>query len=165
MDIKEAEILADSLMSQHLADRWKFKWDKATSRFGSCCNSSKTLTLSRKLTELNNIQDVMDTILHEIAHALDYEERGTSNHDKNWVKIAKSIGCDGIRCYGRHVITPPKPPNKWIASCSNCDYTTLKARYSVNACGKCCKKYNNGKYTKKFHLKYELIQNKLGITK
>ena len=114
MDIKEAEILADSLMSQHLADRWKFKWDKATSRFGSCCNSSKTLTLSRKLTELNDIVDVKD---------------------------------------------------KWIASCSNCDYTTLKARYSVNACGKCCKKYNNGKYTKKFHLKYELIQNKLGITK
>ena len=43
--------------------------------------------------------EVKNTILHEIAHALDFCIRGKSAHDYIWKSIAIEIGCDGKRCY------------------------------------------------------------------
>jgi hypothetical protein len=44
--------------------------DSAVRRFGTCRYSRKLITLSRQLIELNDQARVLDTILHEIAHAL-----------------------------------------------------------------------------------------------
>lgn len=39
-----------------------------------------------------------DTVLHEIAHALDFEERGTSDHGPRWKAIARRVGATPTRC-------------------------------------------------------------------
>ena len=72
MHLIDARNLAWDLMRQHgLADLgWRFRFDHARRRFGSCKYREKAITLSRPLTLLNGEAEVRDTVLHEIAHAL-----------------------------------------------------------------------------------------------
>ena len=77
---------------------WRFEYGNAKALAGCAgiLNGKKIIRLS-KFYALHqpNITALRNTILHEIAHALDIEKRGYTNHDKTWKKIAKSIGCDG----------------------------------------------------------------------
>jgi predicted SprT family Zn-dependent metalloprotease len=163
MDLRKAKHLAESLMDKHLVDcenYWVFEFDNAKKRFGMCKWGRRgyIISLSRHLTLLNNEKEVRDTILHEIAHALDVNERGYSNHDANWRRIALSIGCDGERCYDSTEVA--QPPSKYKVVCDNCGRETESMRkpkrYS-KACGRCCKAHNGGKYDEKYKLRY--IQN------
>lgn len=78
---------------------WKFKgFDRAVNRLGICYGGAKQIGLSKKMTEIRPESGVKNTILHEIAHAIDNEIRGHSDHSYHWEKIAKSIGCTGERC-------------------------------------------------------------------
>ena len=80
---------------------WEFSFCKSKSSFGYCKFkrnrltgeiSQKKICLSQHLLPTINDESVIDTILHEIAHALDVEERGYSNHDSNWKKWAIKVG-------------------------------------------------------------------------
>ena len=84
------------------------------------------ISLSRKLVEINNESQVLDTILHEIAHAMDYEERGDTDHGTNWKRIAIEIGCNGERCYDLSEVKQPKM--KYTTECGNCGNTNGKMR-------------------------------------
>ena len=48
---------------------WKFKFDNAKRRFGCCYYSTKTISLSKSMANLNP-NEIKNTILHEIAHIL-----------------------------------------------------------------------------------------------
>jgi len=79
---------------------WKFGgFDRASRRGGVCRGYRKEIGLSKKLTELRTDKNTKNTILHEIAHALDFAYRGISNHDRVWKAIAIEIGCSGERCF------------------------------------------------------------------
>jgi predicted SprT family Zn-dependent metalloprotease len=114
MDIKQAENIAIELMNKHDLCKargkrhWKFKFDKSVSRFGLCSYRKRTISISRQLTELNSESEFIDTVLHEIAHALHWLEGNRGGHDARWKKIATEIGCNGQRCYGQDVITMKK---------------------------------------------------------
>jgi hypothetical protein len=47
---------------------------------------------------------------------------------------------------------------KWIASCPSCEKQIYYARKSKisKACGSCCRKNNNNKYTAEYQFKWEL---------
>ena len=145
MDLREAQKLAESLMDKHLSDcenYWIFKFDNAKKRFGQCKwgSGEYVISLSRHLTLLNGVDQVRDTILHEIAHALDVNDRGYSNHDANWRQIALRIGCNGERCYSSKEVVQPE--SKYTVKCTNCNNefkAMRKPRRSSNACGRCCK--------------------------
>ena len=71
MDPAHAQQLAHDLMRLHnLPPEWSFKLDRSKVCFGKCYYSKKQISLSRYLVELNDEEEVRDTILHEIAHAL-----------------------------------------------------------------------------------------------
>ncbi|HYO07513.1 MAG TPA: SprT-like domain-containing protein, partial [Tepidisphaeraceae bacterium] len=70
MNLYAARLLTRSLMNQHGLSDWRFDFDHARRRFGSCRPRQKLITLSRHLVFLNEEPEVRDTILHEIAHAL-----------------------------------------------------------------------------------------------
>ena len=79
---------------------WFFKgFNKSVRRLGLCTWSieGKYISLSRKMTELRGEKEVRQTILHEIAHAIDFEIRGKSCHDIFWKNISRSIGYKGER--------------------------------------------------------------------
>lgn len=114
-------IMADNNYMNLLELGWNFKLDNARRRAGQCSISyiGKFISLSRILTKLHTKDEVMNTITHEIAHAIDFEQRGTSDHSFIWAKIHKDLGGDGERCFTESKENKYKIYN-YIAECENC---------------------------------------------
>ena len=131
------------------AEGWRFKWDRARRRFGSCNFGKKEITLSRYLASLNDIAQSRDTILHEIAHALAGREAG---HGPQWRAACRRVGARPERCYNTSEVVQPK--SRYVRYCNNCERVipVYRRSKSKHACGFCCRKYNQGKYSDKYAL-------------
>ena len=103
---------AQRIMREHgLIDAgWTFAFDRAVRRAGACHFQRKQITLSWKITELNGEAEVLDTLLHEAAHAL---AGAAAGHGPEWRRIARRIGCTGQRTAEFEV-----PPAKWATMCA-----------------------------------------------
>ena len=77
-----------------LSKGWTFTFSNKKRAYGTCHWGRKEISLSKYLVPHMSYKDIKDTILHEIAHAIDADKRGFSAHDKTWKSIAKSIGAD-----------------------------------------------------------------------
>ena len=148
MNLTVAKILAMELMAKHglIQNGWKFSYDNAKSRFGSCRHRKKMITLSQHLVCLNDVDRVKNTILHEIAHALTPGHR----HDSVWVAKAIEIGCDGQRCYSLDETVTPQ--GRYIAICKGCKGEFHKHRKprKMSSCGKC----SGGRFNMEYKLEY-----------
>jgi len=143
MKLNDAELMARTLMSEHLHD-WTLRFGNAKSFFGWCSNNRRQLiTLSRPMVELNTEAEVRDVILHEIAHAL--APRG-EHHGEEWKRIARSIGCNGERCCGADTKVPA---SKYFRFCKVCGRVSTSNRYSETSCGVC--------HPKEYDIKFRLI--------
>lgn len=107
-----------SLMDQHGLDAWKLRLSNANTRLGSCAYHTQTIRLSRHLLQHNAWEQVRDTILHEIAHALVGPRHG---HDAVWKAKASVLGATPRSCTRRGEVNMPAPG--WIAWCPNCRLT------------------------------------------
>jgi len=125
MDIKAAETLAKALIKKHWLLGWEFKWTNSKRAFGVCSVSSKGkfIKLSKPLVSLNPIEQVTDTILHEIAHALVGNKHG---HDKVWKAKCIEIGARPVACYDVKEIVEPQM--RYVAICGACNYKHQRAR-------------------------------------
>ena len=125
MNTLQAKKLAIELMSEHgLLDLgWSFEFDTAKSRFGVCRFRSKRIGLSEPLTMANDLVQVKDTILHEIAHAIAGHAAG---HGPEWKRVCVRIGCKPERCY------------------SSEDTNIIAGKYRA-VCGGCGKEYSRHK--------------------
>jgi len=143
MNINRAEYLANELMKKHGLPEmgYKFKFNRKKHSAGVCSYLRKTIELSLPLTELADEADVVDTILHEIAHAL----TPTHGHDHVWRKKAIEIGCNGRRCFDtkKSTIEAYNKIAKYKGVCPN-GHETFKNRLPKRnqSCGICCKVYN-----------------------
>ncbi len=160
MNLDEIRNMALSLMREHGLKTWTFKWaKKEVGRFGFCDCTNKSISLSRLMTQHEtDINRVKNTILHEIAHGIDCERRGFTNHDKVWQEIAKSIGCSAEKC-GVSSGLEKKKFAKWIATCEHCGkehYRYYKPKDGVS-CSDCDTKYNPD-----FGLDFKINQDALG---
>ena len=135
MLISEAEPQIKALIKQHLPD-YRFGWDKSARRFGCHYGSLKKITISKPLTELNDWEEVKDTVLHEIAHGLAGEGHG---HDWLWKDKCELIGARPERCYPNYIKQPPK---KYKGTCPVCGRIIYKNARRDTSCGKCSKIYN-----------------------
>ena len=102
MDVAAAEVLLGTKLEEHgLASLgWTGGLDNARRRFGVCQPNSRSISLSRHLVKLNDDDEVLDTILHEIAHALAFEEHGENcGHDFRWKALCVRVGARPERCY------------------------------------------------------------------
>jgi predicted SprT family Zn-dependent metalloprotease len=132
MKQQEARQLAEDLMRQHrLLPKWSFAFDRSKARFGKCDYRKQQISLSKYLVELNEVDHVRETILHEIAHAL--APRG-AGHGLKWKALALSIGCNGHRCFG-HEVARPAPKHR--GTCPSCKRVIYRHRRRVLACGHC----------------------------
>lgn len=150
----EAEKLALQLMEKHnlLKQGWQFSFNKRKNAAGICWFFKRRIELSLPLTLLSNVEDVTDTILHEIAHALAGPAAG---HGPTWRRIALSIGCNGKRCYGNDkssLSQAYKTIAKYKGVCPN-GHESFRNRLprGKRSCAKCCPKYDE-----RFLIKYSL---------
>lgn len=108
------ELLTAKMTEHGLAARgWTGLLDNAERRFGVCRPSRKEISISRTLAALNPEEEVLDTILHEIAHALATIETGENcGHDERWKAICRRIGARPERCYDSDEVVSPEAP--WV---------------------------------------------------
>ncbi|QBG47746.1 transcription elongation protein SprT [Verrucomicrobia bacterium S94] len=121
---------AEALMKQHGLNAWRFEFDRCTRRAGCCNYRKKLITLAFDLAANGTPEEVKDTILHEIAHALVGREH---NHDAVWKAKAIEIGGSGRRTHQLQFSTP-----RWSVTCENRCWTyTAQQRNSKLICRKC----------------------------
>ncbi|MCW2785772.1 MAG: protein of unknown function SprT, partial [Marmoricola sp.] len=112
VDLNEALVLARSLVAEHGLVGWRVAYGRAKQSAGTTRFEQKSIVLSRPLTELHPVEEVRDTILHEIAHALVGPGHG---HGPVWQTTARRIGSDGQRCVSR---TAPRVEGAWVGTCA-----------------------------------------------
>lgn len=135
MNFTDINTLAIALMRQHgLIDQgWHFEFDRAKSRLGACHHGKKKITLSSIISPGQSRARIVNTILHEIAHALVGHKAA---HGPMWKAKALEIGCDGERC---GEVEAFKPEFRWYAVCDKCDLRVgiHRAPNRVRSCFQC----------------------------
>ncbi len=106
---------ARQLMNQHGLGHWTFEYDRAKRRAGCCKHRRQTITLSYHFVCRNSDDEIKDTILHEIAHALAGPKVG---HGPAWKAICRRIGAKPVRCYDSAKVDMPK--GRYKAVCGGC---------------------------------------------
>lgn len=124
---------ARELMAAHGLQGWVFQWDRAKRRAGRCCYATRVISLSIYYVQnnLDKPDDILDTILHEIAHAL----AGSGNgHNHVWRSWCRRIGARPVRCYDSSKVEMPR--GKYTAKCCKCEreyHYHRKPRYKFEA--------------------------------
>lgn len=137
MDLRDAFALAEHLLDQHGPAGWTVTLDSAKQRAGVCRFGPREIGLSAPLTVLHSQEQVRDTILHEIAHALVGPRHG---HDAVWRRTALAIGCTGARCVPADA---PRVEPAWLGVCP-AGHTTGRHRRPerVMTCGRCASRFD-----------------------
>lgn len=92
---------------------------------------TRVVQLSTKLVEINDLERVYRTILHEVAHALT-EGHG---HDAVWKAKLLEIGGDGKRCYSStdtNTIQSKRSSKLYKLVCQGCGYEGGRYRRRMN---------------------------------
>lgn len=131
-----AQSLAVALLDKHGLD-WTFGWDYARRRAGQTNFTLKKITLSKPLTLLCTKDQVRETLLHEIAHALVGPKHG---HGPVWQKMARQVGAQP-----RRLTTPdfPKASAPWRAVCDvgHVHERFRRPKHEVS-CGRCSRRFS-----------------------
>jgi len=152
----EAAQLARALFREHGLVGWSFQFDRGKRKMGTCYPLRKLITVSEHLVRLNTLDRVRQTILHELAHALDWERNGKIGHGPTWKAIARSLGHSGQRTYSSAETVTVKA--LWRLVCPGCGASTPRHRRPsrvLGACKKCCRVHNGGRYDARFQLRLE----------
>ena len=129
---QEARRLATGLMARHGLTGWRLVFDNAKTRAGVCRYDRKEIGLSGPLISLYAREQVTETVLHEIAHALAGPRHG---HDRVWRATARRIGCSGQRCLP---VDAPSVEGPWVGICPAGHRTTAHRRpIRVKSCRGC----------------------------
>jgi len=132
---------------------WVFRWSTTKRSFGRCFGRKKIIELSLYLLPTISDEEAEDTIRHEIAHALDNEERGTSDHSWRWKAWAIKVGARPQRTSksgDEDVKKELAYQSKYRLECPNgCLTPSHKRKRRMSSCGPC----GNGRYNEALQLK------------
>ena len=112
VEVHAAELLAHHLNTEAPATWWRFRFDTATSRAGICRYTTRTIALSVSYVLRAPWDDIRDTLLHEVAHAIVGPDHA---HDAVWQAAARRIGCTANRCS-----TVTHSRKRWVGECPRC---------------------------------------------
>lgn len=122
--------LARNQMNKHGLVDWALDLDYAKVRAGACFFRERKISFSRNFIKKSSKEDIQDTILHEIAHALVGPKHG---HNKVWKEMALKLGCSAKRCH-----TLEFSEYKWLRFCANQCWQQKVHRKKLNLiCKKC----------------------------
>ncbi len=137
MDLQQALAMGRRLVREHGLDGWTVVADRAKTRAGVCRFTRRQIGISAPLTRLHSEEEVRDTLLHEIAHALVGPQHG---HDEVWRTTAVRIGCSGERCVPADA---PRVPGDWVGRCpAGHERSRHRAPTRVMSCGRCSRTFD-----------------------
>ena len=139
MEVTRALSTGRRLLREHGLDDWTIVADRAKTRAGVCRFTRRQIGISAPLTTLHSEEEVLDTILHEIAHALVGPHHG---HDAVWRAKAREIGCTGERCVSSD---SPRVSGDWTGRCpAGHEKTRHRAPTRLMSCGECARRFDPG---------------------
>lgn len=126
------------LLNQEGLTGWKVRFNPRLSRaLGRCIPSLKTIEYQPRYMEQNDMEQVLTTIKHEVAHAIAGAYHG---HDAYWASIARRLGLENPSAIN-HTATLTK---KFTGTCEGCGETWQRDRRMIGAiCPPCRRKRLN----------------------
>jgi predicted SprT family Zn-dependent metalloprotease len=118
VDLKQLTETAARLLAEHKLAGWTFGLSVAKRRLGVCKYRKKRIEVGAYYARHNTDAAVLDTLLHEIAHALAGPEAG---HGPQWKAIATRIGATPRACDDSPDTVVE--PGDWRATCPACQKT------------------------------------------
>jgi predicted SprT family Zn-dependent metalloprotease len=130
----EARHTTLALLKTHGRGDWRVTINKRLrSRAGQCNYRMKTIELSAWLLRCNDNAAVMNTITHEVAHAI---VGGWVGHGLEWRMCHRRLGGNGKRCYtqGVDLINDherKRQKRNWIGTCPTCGKVYTRVRITI----------------------------------
>lgn len=118
-------------MDQHGLHDWSFAYNRRKRAMGLCVYRRRAIELSIYFVQRNGDGEVVDTILHEIAHALVGPGHG---HDAVWKRKCVEIGAEPLRCGQADM-----PGGRWQARCGGCGRSFHRHRKPTRTHGWFCR--------------------------
>jgi hypothetical protein len=151
MDVERFTALADDAMVEHglISKGWVWEFSRTKRQLGCCEYGHRRLLFSLPFIEVNDEAECLDTILHEIAHALVGPGAG---HGPRWRAMARSIGARPRATTN----TAKSVEALWTGRCPtpDCDVTRTRHRLTETsrrmACRACCGRFNHGRWSEEF---------------
>lgn len=131
MDYSRAQKLVLDLVAAHGLTDWRVQFDTAKKRLGQCRYDTKTLSFSKPLILVNDEHELIDTVLHEIAHAF---AGPTAGHGPEWRKVARRLGARPEATSSNAKMVPGR--YQGICSCGR-TFQKYRAPRTVRLCAAC----------------------------
>jgi|TARA_B110000305_G_scaffold80730_1_gene90706 SprT protein len=102
-------------------------------------------------------EEVLRTLLHELAHLVTYERLGHGNcspHGEQWQQACSDLGIPGESATHRLPLPSRKVKRQWKYLCPSCGSEIERVRRfkSRVACYQCCQDSKGGYYNERFRL-------------
>ncbi len=134
MDLQEVEVLAEKAILNYGLQGWSFRWARTKRRLGACNYRLKRIEIAEFYARHNPPEQVLDTLLHEIAHALAGPQ---ARHGPAWKAIARRLGATPKACdKGDQTVVMP---GDWQATCGACNKTYHKYKRPQSLTGYRCR--------------------------
>ncbi|MGO2151145.1 SprT-like domain-containing protein [Microbacterium gubbeenense] len=131
-DLTRVTVWANALIRMHLDSSWTFAFDNAKRRAGLCNFTAQRISVSKYLAARFSDDDVHQTLLHEVAHALAGPAAG---HGPAWKRIARELGYVGSATHNLETANELAP---WVGTCPNGHIVYRHRRPSrPSSCVKC----------------------------
>lgn len=136
-DLNRVRVWGEALIRLHLDDSWTFDFDNAKRRAGLCDYRRKRITVSRYLAARFDDDEIHQTLLHEVAHAL---AGHAAAHGVEWKRIARDLGYVGGTTHTGETATELAP---WIGRCpaGHIAYRHRKPARDTS-CAKCSRRFD-----------------------
>ena len=115
MDLKELGDIASREMLKHGLLGWTFGLAKTKRRLGVCHYRTKRIEIAEYYAQNSPPGTVLDTLLHEIAHAI---AGPAARHGPAWKAVAVRLGATPRACDNSHQAVVK--PGDWQATCAAC---------------------------------------------
>jgi len=115
MDLKELEATASREMTKHGLHGWTFGLADTKRRLGVCKYGKKRIEIAEYYALNSPQESVLDTLLHEIAHAIAGPKAG---HGPAWKAVALRIGATPRACDNSEEAVVQS--GDWQATCAAC---------------------------------------------
>lgn len=135
---------ADELLRQHGLGDWTFELSRGKHTLGHCDHEDRQIVFSEYYLHLP-MEEIEDTLLHEIAHALVGPDHG---HGAVWKRKCREIGAKPERLAAPGIKTTAKP--NYVMECPNCgrrwERFRMRRRNFGSKCPNCQVEVNIYKY-------------------
>lgn len=134
MDLEQLKATAAQELKKHGLHGWKFGLSNTRRRLGVCKYRVKRIEIAEYYARHSPPESVLDTLLHEIAHAI---AGPAAKHSPRWKAVAVRLGATPKSCEtsGQAVVQP----GDWQATCSSCRKTVHLYRRPRSLTGYRCR--------------------------